>query len=88
MAKSVPAVYENGVLRLLEPLDFADHQRVMVMVTDAPTNLVDSWLDHEYLSSIGKDPTRVPGLEEVRAALSKIEGNLSEEIRAERDSRG
>ena len=33
MVQYVEAVYENGVLRPLEPLDLLDAQRVRIMVT-------------------------------------------------------
>src|SRR5215472_13090387 len=35
MPLQVEAVYENGVLRLLEPLDLREHERVIVSVSGA-----------------------------------------------------
>ena len=32
MARVVDAIYENGTLKLLEPLDLAEHQRVRITV--------------------------------------------------------
>ena len=36
MSKRLEAVYENGVLRPLEPLDLREHQRVSVIVSPVP----------------------------------------------------
>ena len=86
MAKKFKAVYENGVLRPLEPLLLKEHQQVMVKVTDP----LDRWIDHKYLKQVKREVALMgpaPSLEEVRAALAKIPGNLSDDIRAERDSR-
>jgi predicted DNA-binding antitoxin AbrB/MazE fold protein len=86
MTRRVTAVYENGILRPLEPLPLKEHQRVTVTVFD----LAERWLDQEYMESVRKDVAAMgpaPSLEEVRRALSKISGNLSDDIRAERDSR-
>jgi len=86
MTRTLPAVYENGVLRPLEPLPLKEHQRVMVTVSDS----LERWLDHEYMESVRTDVAAMgpaPSLEEVRQALSKIPGKLSDDIRAEREGR-
>lgn len=86
MTRSVTAVYENGLLRLLEPLPLKQHQRVSVTVSD----LVEHWLDNEYMEKVKKDVAAMgpaPSLEEVRQALSKIPGKPSDDIRAEREGR-
>ena len=86
MAKKFKAVYENGVLRPLEPLLLKEHQQVIVKVTDP----LDRWVDHKFLKQVKREVALrgpAPSLEEVRAALAKIPGNLSDDIRAERDSR-
>jgi len=88
MVKTLSAVYENGVLRPLESLPLQEHQLVRVTVSDASDDRADAWLDHEYMASIGGIEEAEPTLEEVRHILSKIPGNLSDDIRAERDSRG
>lgn len=85
MAISLPAVYENGVLRLLEPLKLKEQQHVTVTVNDSSA---DSWLDHEFLATLADDQEPLPSLAEVRAALSTIPGNLSDDIRSERDAQG
>jgi predicted DNA-binding antitoxin AbrB/MazE fold protein len=88
MVKTLSAVYENGVLRPLESLPLEEHQLVRVTVSDAADDSIDAWLDHEYMASVEAIQESEPTLEEVRLILSKIPGNLSDDIRAERDSRG
>jgi predicted DNA-binding antitoxin AbrB/MazE fold protein len=51
VTKTLQTVYENGVLRPLEPLPLKEHQRVMVTVSDP----ADRWLDHEYVEKVKKD---------------------------------
>jgi predicted DNA-binding antitoxin AbrB/MazE fold protein len=88
MVKRLSAVYENGILRPLEPLPLKEHQRVSVTVPDVLEDRADAWLDHEYMASVDTIQEVEPTLEEVRRVLSKIPGNLSNDIRVERDSRG
>ncbi|MBI4907118.1 MAG: antitoxin family protein [Acidobacteria bacterium] len=88
MTKTLSAVYENGVLRPSEPLDLKESQRVTVIISDAPGDIADAYLDHEYMAAIDAMDETAPTLEEVRAALATIPGNLSDDIRAERDARG
>lgn len=86
MIRSVPAIYENGVLRPLEPLPLKEHQRVTVTVSDP----ADRWLDQEYMEKVKKDVAAsgpAPSLEQIRQVLSKIPGKLSDDIRVERESR-
>ena len=86
MTKTLQAVYENGVLRPLEPLPLKEHQRVTVTVSDP----AERWLDREYMEKVKKDAAALgpaPRLEEIRRVLSKIPGKLSDDIRAERESR-
>ena len=43
MTGTVQAVYENGVLRLLEPLELAEHERVIVTIScDGQGTLADA----------------------------------------------
>ena len=87
MMRTISATYENGVLRPSEPLPLAEHQKVSVTVSDTKDAL-EPWLDHEYLAAIDAMDTSAPTLEEVRRILSGTSGNLSDAIRAERDTRG
>jgi predicted DNA-binding antitoxin AbrB/MazE fold protein len=87
MALQVDAVYENGVLRPLQPLDLEEHERVVVSVEKAST--APDGLDVEYINQIKRElgDQRPPGLEEVRRRLSKIPGSMAEVIIAERGDR-
>jgi len=85
MTKNLQAVYENGVLRPLEPLHLREQQLVSVTVTDeAP---MEPWLDAEYMAGCAQEADEGVSLEEVRAALAKIPGSLTEDFIAEREDR-
>jgi len=88
MPRQVEAVYENGLLRLLEPLALEEHQRVTVIIEDAPIDPLASWIDHEYHAAIEAAVEPEPTLEAARKALLPISGSLSDAVRAERDARG
>ena len=81
MMKTLRAIFQDGVLRPLEPLDLRQDQLVNVTVTDELP--VESWLDNEFLSACDEADDAV-SLEEVRAALAKIPGSLTEDFIAER----
>jgi predicted DNA-binding antitoxin AbrB/MazE fold protein len=85
MEKTVQAVYENGVLHPLEPLPLGERQRVTVTISDAtdtPSHPLlvspEEWSDaaHDDIS-----------LDEVRRALSTIDGSLSDAVLKERRER-
>lgn len=88
MVKTFPAIYENGVLRPLEPLVLNERQHVSVSISDSADELLAQWLDHECIAAIDAAQESEPSLAEVRLALAKIPGNLSDDIRAEREARG
>lgn len=88
MIHGVEAVYERGVLRLLEPLSLEEHQHVRLIVEEVTNDPADAWIDHEYHAAVAASDEPEPSLEEVRHALSGIGGSLSDAIRAERDARG
>jgi len=90
MSMQVDAVYENGILKPLQPLDLAEHEHVVVTVTQAAEPLRFSQLDTEFLDGLrrklaGAEPA--PGLEEVRRRLSKIPGSMAADFIAEREDR-
>jgi predicted DNA-binding antitoxin AbrB/MazE fold protein len=85
MMRRLQAVYEKGVLRPLEPLDLPEQQLVTITVTDGvPT---EAWLDTEYLAECAQEADDGVSLEEVRAALAKITGSLTEDFIPEREDR-
>jgi predicted DNA-binding antitoxin AbrB/MazE fold protein len=86
MEKTVQAVYEGGVLRLLEPIPLEDRQEVTVTISDERNIARDHPLlasPDEWASAASDDIS----LEEVRRALSTVRGSLSEAIIAERRHR-
>jgi predicted DNA-binding antitoxin AbrB/MazE fold protein len=89
MTKSLQAIYENGVLRPLEPLDLPEHQRVDLVITPLhPTSAVsEPWLDTECLQLYAGEADDSVTLDAVRQALSKIPGSLTADFVAERDER-
>ena len=89
MPQQVDAVYENGVLRLLQPLDLTEHEQVIVSVVKNTASGRSS-LDVEFIERLRReqqDAEPAPGLEEVRRRLAKIPGSMAGEIIAERGDR-
>ncbi|HKI32830.1 MAG TPA: antitoxin family protein [Gemmataceae bacterium] len=85
MTRNLQAVYEGGVLRPLEPLGLREQQLVNLTISDeAP---VEPWLDTECLAACAQEADDSVTLEEVRAALAKIPGSLTEDFVAEREDR-
>jgi predicted DNA-binding antitoxin AbrB/MazE fold protein len=86
MEKTIKAVYEDGVLRPLEPILLEERQEVTVTISD-PGNVPR---DHPLLASSDEwasaagDPV---SLDEVRRALASIRGSLSEAVIEERRDR-
>jgi predicted DNA-binding antitoxin AbrB/MazE fold protein len=83
MQKTFEAVYENGVLRPLEPLLLANAQRVHVTIGEVENDIAAYFEAGEWEASKRDDI----GLNEVRAALSSIKGSLSEAVVASREER-
>ncbi|MGO9256218.1 MAG: antitoxin family protein [Bryobacteraceae bacterium] len=86
MEKTVQAVYENGVLHPLEPLPLGERQQVTVTISDT----IDVSPNHPLLVSSEEWPDAAQddiGLDEVRRALSTIQGSLSEAVLEERRER-
>lgn len=88
MQKTFGAVYENGLLRPLEPLRLAERQRVSLTIDETPTGLTDDdLLDQELLSSLEADELPEVTLEQVQGALAKIPGSMTADFAAEREER-
>ena len=89
MPLQVDAVYENGVLRPLQPLNLKEHEHVLVSVVQGAARDRSS-LAVEYIDKIKRelqDTQPAPGIEEVRRRLAKIPGSMAAEIIAERGER-
>lgn len=90
MRMQVDAVYENGILRPLQPLNLAENDRVVVTITEAANTGSSSQLDTEYVEELRRklaSAEPAPGLEEVRRRLSKIPGSMAADFIAEREDR-
>ena len=88
MVQQVEAVYENGLLRPLEPLDLLDSQRVRITVTTPEPGR--SKRDMELLERVRAEVaglTEIPSLEEVQRMLSVIPDSLTQDFVAEREDR-
>lgn len=85
MTQSVPAVFENGFFRPLEPVSCFEQERVILTVQSIAAT--DDFLDQEFLAYCETQADDNIALEAVRQALAKIPGSLTGDIRAERDQR-
>jgi predicted DNA-binding antitoxin AbrB/MazE fold protein len=81
MRQEFDAVYENGLLRPLVPLNIPDHERVSVAVEFARG---DDWLDHDALRLAEAEGDPTVSLDEVRRGLATIPGSLAKSVIAER----
>jgi predicted DNA-binding antitoxin AbrB/MazE fold protein len=86
MEKTVQAVYEDGVLRPLEPVQLEERQEVTVTISDEGNIPRDHPLlaSSEEWAAAAQDPI---SLDEVRRALAAIRGSLSEAVIEERRDR-
>lgn len=90
MQQFIHAIYENGVLRPLEPLGLAERELVSLAIerqqkgTEPEPFEQDAWLDEEAVkrSNLIADPSIT--LAEVRQALRGIQGDLSDAVSQQR----
>jgi predicted DNA-binding antitoxin AbrB/MazE fold protein len=86
MEKKLQAVYTGGVLRLEEPLQLKEMQRVVVTVSDLPAvddDLTGYFTPEEWAKAARDRVT----WEDARQALSDISGCLSDTVTAQRQER-
>jgi predicted DNA-binding antitoxin AbrB/MazE fold protein len=81
MRQKIDAMYENGLLRPLEPLNLPDRERVSVTVESGGG---DDWLDHDALEWAKKEGDPTISLDDVRQRLARLNGSLSDLVIAER----
>jgi predicted DNA-binding antitoxin AbrB/MazE fold protein len=86
MTRSLRAVFENGVLRPLEPVSFKEHELVNVTVSDDSVASEDL-LDSEFVRYCETQADDTITIEQVRSALAKIPGSMAEEIIRGREDR-
>ena len=64
---------------------------VEIRIREEPASPIDDLIDWEYLAALeaeeAADPSPVPSLEEVRAIMSKIPGNMAADIIEDREDR-
>ncbi len=88
MAKTIRAVYANGVLRPLEPVNLAENAQVTVTIANGDLATRDeTWLDREFHAACALEADPSITLEEVQRALAKIPGSMTADFIAERDDR-
>jgi predicted DNA-binding antitoxin AbrB/MazE fold protein len=90
MTNHVDAVYENGVLRPLEPLPLEEHQRVRVTISSISGDSLASLVDQSFLEQARKEVAAadyIPTHEEVRRMTVMDASSWSEAIIAEREER-
>ena len=86
MSKQIEAIYENGVLRPIEPLSLDEHQRVTITIADDGEGEEDLF-DPAFTQWCAEQSRNAPSLGEVRQALSKIQGSMADVVITERDER-
>ena len=86
MANRVEAIYENGALRPLQPLELAEHERVTLDILPSDPDLD---LDHAFLARCRAEVAGVErmSLEQIQAMLSGMTGTFEEAIDEERGLR-
>lgn len=84
MSKLIEAIYENGMLRPLEPLALEEHQRVTITIAE-DGEVQEDLFDPEFTQWCTEQSRNAPSLEEVRRSLSKIQGAMADVVTAERD---
>jgi predicted DNA-binding antitoxin AbrB/MazE fold protein len=89
MPQTFVAVYENGLLRPLEPLRLAERQqRVSLTIDGTPVpDGDDDLIDYELLHSLETEHLSEVTLEQVRAVMAKIPGSMTADFIAEREER-
>jgi predicted DNA-binding antitoxin AbrB/MazE fold protein len=85
MIRKLQAVFENGVLRPVEPLPLDEHQLVSVILLDDIAS--DDNLQFEAPDRFEHLADHDVSLQAVRAALSRIPGPLDADFFAERNER-
>jgi predicted DNA-binding antitoxin AbrB/MazE fold protein len=81
MRQEFDAVYENGLLRPLVPLNIPDQERVSVTVE---TSIGNEWLDRDALRFAEAEGDSTIALEEVRRGLATIPGSIAETVITDR----
>jgi predicted DNA-binding antitoxin AbrB/MazE fold protein len=84
MNQEIEAVYENGVLRPIEPVSLAESQRVRLSISTAGWH---TFRDAEVIERARAEVAVagvIPSIEEVRAAMACIAGSMAADVIADR----
>ena len=86
MGMTFEAVYENGVLKPLESLTLSNRQHVFVTISGAAVGTDDlaGYFEPEEWEAAKHDDV---SLQDVRRALSSIQGSLADAVVASREER-
>ena len=86
MANRVEAIYENGALRPLQPLELAEQERVTLDIV--PSN-PDVDLDHAFIARCRAEVAGLEkmSLEQIQVMLSGMTGTFEEAIHEQRGPR-
>ncbi len=84
-SKLIPAIFESGKLRPLEPLDLNEQERVEVAIVRAMETPAEA--EDDYQPEIAAVADATVTLEQVHQALAKIPGSLADDFARERDER-
>jgi predicted DNA-binding antitoxin AbrB/MazE fold protein len=93
MTKRVEAVYENGVLRPLQPLPLSENQLVKVLISDSAGDLLSAMIDQVFVDHARAEVAaagHIPTLDEVRRVTTRDTSSWAEAIvkgRQERSDR-
>ena len=86
MEKKLQAVYKDGALRLEEPVQLRDLQRVTVIIIDS--SAIDDDLSGYFTAEEWADAAHdTVTWDDARQALSEISGSLSNAVTAQRQER-
>jgi predicted DNA-binding antitoxin AbrB/MazE fold protein len=85
MSLRVDAVYENGVLKPLQPLDLSENEQVALTIDRESASYEPDYAYVQSLRDSLRDAAPAPGLDEVRRRLAKIPGSMAEDFIADRE---
>jgi predicted DNA-binding antitoxin AbrB/MazE fold protein len=86
LRQQVDAIYENGVLKPLTPIDLAEHQRVVIVI-GADQHEDDDRDSEEYLPLAAEEGDPSITWEQVHEAISSIPGSLADDVIRDREDR-
>lgn len=85
--EKIDAIYENGVLRPLVPVNLAEHQQVSIVIRLKGEEDEDEEDESEYMPFVAEDGDPNITWEEVHKATENIPGSLADQIIRDRDER-